>query len=157
MEKNFISTISLVSLFLVLSLKAGENSKQMAEIIALKNNNAPASIGPFSQAIKVKNVQETVYISGQLPIIPETNELITDPAEATKQCMRNLAAILEAADMDFSNVVETIIFLKDMADFSVVNTAYASFLQSPYPARATFQVAGLPKNACVEIKMVAVK
>ncbi|MCL4380100.1 Rid family detoxifying hydrolase [Candidatus Dependentiae bacterium] len=129
----------------------------MADIIPVHVDNAPKAIGPYSQAINVSNVQEMLFISGQLPIIPETGEMIADPAAATKQCMKNLAAILQGAGMHFSNVVETIILLKNIADFPVVNAAYASFLQEPYPVRATFQAGALPNDAVIEIKMTAVR
>jgi 2-iminobutanoate/2-iminopropanoate deaminase len=129
----------------------------MAHITPIHTHNAPQALGPYSQAIKVTGAHETLFISGQLPIVPETGELISEPAAATEQCMKNLAAILAAADMNFSNVVETTILLKNIADFAVVNEMYASFLQEPYPARITFQAGALPKDASVEIKMTAVK
>lgn len=127
------------------------------EIVAIQTKNAPQAIGPYSQAIKVKNVQETLYISGQLPLVPETGVLITDPAQAIKQCMMNIEAILKEADMDFANIVDVLILLTDMDDFSVINKVYESFFKKPYPARATFQVAALPKDACIEIKITAIK
>ena len=131
--------------------------KNAAQTIAIQTHNAPQAIGPYSQAIKVINGQEVLFISGQLPIIPETGELISEPTEATKQCMYNIDAILKEAGMDFSHVVETTILLANIADFPAVNNAYASFLKEPYPARVTFQVGALPKNASVEIKMTAIR
>ncbi len=155
-----IVTLSIALLYIFPSLCRVESARkleQMVRILALNTSNAPKAIGPYSQAIKVKNAQETVYISGQLPINPETGDMESDPVKATEQCMKNLRAILKEAEMDFSNVVETTILLKNIEDFPVVNTAYASFLQEPYPARATFQAGALPKGAVVEIKMTAVK
>jgi len=155
MKRILILAVTLVGI--PHNLCAEKEGTKMAQLVPIQVNNAPKAIGPYSQAIKVSNAQEMLFISGQLPIVPETGALVTDPAEATKQCMKNLAAILQQAGMDFSNVVETIILLKNIADFPVVNAAYASFLQEPYPARATFQAGALPKDAVVEIKMTAVK
>lgn len=129
----------------------------MAHITPIETQNAPQAFGPYSQALKVTQQQEMLFISGQLPLVPATGELISDVAQATAQCMHNLAAILEAADMNFGNVVDTTILLKNIADFAVVNGVYASFLHEPYPARVTFQAGALPKDAVVEIKMIAVK
>lgn len=142
---------------LCLALTCSTAIKAQAQIIALQTENAPQAIGPYSQAIKVVGVREAIFTSGQLPINPQTGELIQEPAEATRQCMKNLAAILTEGGMDFSNVIDTIILLRDINDFAAVNGAYAEFLEQPYPARATFQVAVLPKNAVIEIKMIAVK
>lgn len=119
--------------------------------------NAPEPVGPFSQAIRVQNNKETLYISGQLPIYSETGLLEDDVELATKQCMRNLLAILDEAGMDFNNVVKTTILLTDINEFPRVNKVYESFLQAPYPARMTYQVSALPKGGCVEIDMIAVK
>lgn len=156
MKKILILSISLLYVFPTLCVSAAQRNV-MAQFFALATSNAPKAIGPYSQAIKVNNAQEVLYISGQLPINPETDDLESDPAKATEQCMKNLRAILKEAGMDFNNVVETIILLKDINDFAAVNTAYAAFLQEPYPARATFQAGALPKGAVVEIKMTAVK
>jgi len=153
MNKILIAGLSLAGI-LSPEIRASDT---MAHITAVKAKNSPKALGPYSQAIKVSHAQEMLFISGQIPIVPETGILVTDPAEATRQCMRNLAAILEEAGMDFSNVVETIILLKNIADFAIVNEAYAAFLQEPYPARATFQAGALPKDAVIEIKMTAVK
>lgn len=117
--------------------------------------NAPAPIGPYSQAVLVN---DTLYMSGQIAIIPSTGEYT--PADAkteTIQVMKNIMEVLKAANMDFSNVVKTSIFLKDMNDFGVVNEEYAKYFSSDFPARETVQVSVLPKNARVEISMIAVK
>jgi 2-iminobutanoate/2-iminopropanoate deaminase len=149
-----------IALLLVFSSQCSEQMKSknnMAQVTAIQAHDAPQAIGPYSQAIKVSSAQTILFISGQLPLVPETGVLVTDPAEATKQCMNNAGAILKEAGMDFSNVVDVTILLKNMTDFGAVNGAYAAFFNEPYPARATFQVAGLPKDAVIEIKMIAVK
>lgn len=152
MKKALVSSICACMI-----MNVNAETESMAQIKALSTNNAPKAIGPFSQAISVKNPQEIVYISGQLPLVPETGELVSDPTQATNQCMKNIAAILSTANMSFDNVVETMILLKDIKDFKQVNEAYASFLKEPYPARATFQAGALPLGAVIEIKMTAVR
>ncbi len=124
----------------------------MKEVIS--TTSAPAAIGPYSQAIRVGN---TVYLSGQVALDPTTGQLIDGDVRAqTTQAMLNLQAVLEAAGADLSALVKTNIYLKDLADFTVVNETYARFLAPPYPARATVQVARLPRDAAVEIDGVAV-
>jgi 2-iminobutanoate/2-iminopropanoate deaminase len=117
--------------------------------------NAPAPIGPYNQAILKGN---TLYTSGQIAINPKTGELITTTIEAeTEQVMQNLKAILEAAGMNFEQVVKTTIFIINMNDFGAINTVYGSYFnEKTAPARETVQVAGLPKNVNVEISMVAI-
>ena len=119
-------------------------------------DKAPAPIGPYSQAIVIGT---TLYTSGQVAINPENNELVLDNIEVeTEQVMKNLKAVLEAADMTFENVVKTTIFLMNMNDFAIVNTVYGSFFEDKNaPARETVQVAGLPKGVNVEISMIAMK
>lgn len=118
--------------------------------------NAPAPIGPYNQAILIK---DTLYISGQTPIVPETGKLVKgDVKDEAKQCMTNLLAILEAAEMTFENVVKTSIFLKDMNQFKEVNEVYGSYFDAATaPARETVEVANLPMFVNVEISMIAVK
>ncbi len=118
--------------------------------------NAPAPIGPYNQAVMAGN---TLYISGQIPLHPETMELVNDTIEAeTKQVMENLKAVLTAAEMTFENVVKATIFIMDMNDFAKINAIYGSYFnEATAPARETVQVAGLPKNVSVEISMIAVK
>ena len=119
----------------------------------ISTTNAPAAIGPYSQANFVNGV---LYISGQIPINPATGELEDGIEKETHQVMKNLKAILEEAGMSFSNVVKATIFLKSMDDFAVMNEIYASYLDAnSYPARETIQVACLPKNVSVEISMIA--
>ena len=123
--------------------------------IAIHTDNAPAAIGPYSQAIQAGN---TIYVSGQLPIDPATSCFAgEDIAAQTRQSLCNIKAILAAAGADMSNVVKTTVLLADIADFAAMNAVYAEFFSAPYPARAAFQAAALPKNALVEIECVAVK
>ncbi len=119
----------------------------------INTTKAPAPIGPYNQAIVSNNM---LYISGQIPINPETNELIIgDVATETHQSMRNIAAILEEAGINFNHVVKTTIFLSDMTLFARVNEVYGSYFSGDYPARETVAVKGLPKGVNVEISMIA--
>ena len=123
--------------------------------IAIHTEHAPAAIGPYSQAIQAGN---TIYVSGQLPIDPATGAFAgTDIASQTRQSLTNMKNILIEAGTDMSAVVKTTVLLADIADFAAMNAVYAEFFSAPYPARAAFQVACLPKNALVEIECVAVK
>jgi 2-iminobutanoate/2-iminopropanoate deaminase len=116
---------------------------------------APGPIGPYSQAVLVN---DTLYIAGQVCIEPQTGMLKNkDVQEETRQVMQNLKAILEAAGMNFSNVVKTSIFLTDMNKFVDVNEVYGKYFEKDFPARETVQVAALPKFVNVEISMIAVK
>lgn len=120
----------------------------------IKTAAAPAAIGPYSQAIKAGN---TIYVSGQLPIDPATGEFAgSDITAQTRQSLTNMKNILAEAGTDMSAVVKTTVLLADIADFAAMNAVYAEFFTAPYPARAAFQVACLPKNALVEIECVAV-
>ena len=119
----------------------------------IQTSNAPAPIGPYNQAVKSGNF---LFVSGQVALKPGTNELAnTDIIEETHQVLQNLKAILAEAGMDFSNVVKTTIFLSDMDLFSQVNVIYAKYFQGDFPARETVAVKGLPKNANVEISVIA--
>ena len=123
--------------------------------IAIHTDKAPAAIGPYSQAIQAGN---TIYVSGQLPIDPATGAFAgEDIAAQTRQSLTNIKAILAEAGADMSNVVKTTVLLANMADFADMNAVYAEFFTAPFPARAAFQAAALPKNALVEIECVAVK
>ena len=123
--------------------------------VAINTPNAPAAIGPYSQAIQAGN---TIYVSGQLPIDPATGAFAGDEIKAqTRQSLTNIKAILAAAGADMSNVVKTTVLLANIADFAAMNAVYAEFFTAPFPARAAFQAAALPKNALVEIECVAVK
>ncbi len=121
---------------------------------AIASANAPAAIGPYSQAISAGGF---VFCSGQIPLDPATGALVTgDIGVQTERVMKNLAAVLEAAGVTFANVVRTTIFLVDMNDFAAVNEVYGKWFKDVPPARATVQVAALPKGARVEIDAVAV-
>ncbi len=122
---------------------------------AIHTENAPAAIGPYSQAIQAGN---TVYVSGQLPIDPATGAFAgEDIAAQTRQSLTNIRSILAGAGYSMTDVVKTTVLLADIADFAAMNAVYAEFFTAPFPARAAFQVAALPKNALVEIECVAVK
>lgn len=115
--------------------------------------NAPAPIGPYSQAVKVGN---TLYVSGQIAINPATGEMnMSDIPTETRQVMENLKAVLTAADATFDDIVMTTIFLSDMGDFAAVNAVYGSYFTADFPARATVAVKTLPKNVNVEISVIA--
>lgn len=126
----------------------------MKKIIFTKN--APAPIGPYSQAVLVGN---TLYTSGQIAINPTTNELVLSDIETeTKQVMENMKAVLHAAKMDFQHVIKALIFISDMNNFAKINSVYAQYFnEAEAPARETVEVACLPKNVNVEISMIAVK
>ena len=122
---------------------------------ALNTPAAPAAIGPYSQGIMAG---QTVYVSGQLPIDPATSAFPSDDIAAqTRQSLQNVQAILASAGMTMANVVKTTVLLADITDFAAMNDVYAEFFAAPYPARAAFQVAALPKGAKVEIEAVAVQ
>ena len=122
---------------------------------AIHTDRAPAAIGPYSQAIKAGN---TIYVSGQIPIDPATGVFAgEDITTQTRQSLTNLKSILNAAGADLCDVVKTTVYLANMGDFAAMNEVYAQFFAVPYPARAAFEVACLPKNALVEIECVAVK
>jgi 2-iminobutanoate/2-iminopropanoate deaminase len=128
-----------------------------AEIVvrAVETARAPAAIGPYSQAILAGDF---LYLAGQIAMDPESGEMVGGGIQAeTRQVMENLAAVLEAAGMSFRDVVQTQVFMVDLSEFSTMNEVYGSFLSEPYPARATVQVAALPRGARVEIQMVAVR
>ncbi|MDD5134736.1 MAG: RidA family protein [Phycisphaerae bacterium] len=117
--------------------------------------NAPAAIGPYSQAIETKDF---VYLSGQIGIDSNSGQIVTGGIAAeTKQVLENMKAVLIAAGSDLTKVVSTTVYLADMDDFAKMNEMYAEYFIEPFPARATVSVKGLPKNAKVEISAVAVK
>ena len=126
----------------------------MAKRIAIQTDDAPAAIGPYSQAIKIGS---TMWLSGQIALDPKTMTLVGETAaEQALQVLRNMGAVLAAADMGFENLAQCTIFLADMNDFSAVNEVYAEFMPDPPPARATVEVSRLPKDVLVEISGVAV-
>lgn len=115
---------------------------------------APAPIGPYSQAI-LKN--DTLYVSGQIPLDPKTGSLVVENIElATTQVLTNIGSLLKEAGMDFSNVIKCSIFLKDLNDFVAVNGIYASFFSTEPPARETVQVSRLPMDVPIEISCIAI-
>lgn len=116
---------------------------------------APAPIGPYNQAVLAGN---TLYVSGQIPLSPETGELVQGSvAEEAKQVLENVKAVLSEAGYGFADVVKTTIFLRDMGDFVAVNEIYGKYFTEAAPARETVAVAGLPKNVNVEISVIAWK
>lgn len=126
------------------------NEKQI-----IRTKNAPAAIGPYSQAVCLNG---TLYCSGQIAIDPASGQMIEgDVAAETKRVMENLKAVLAEADMDFSHVLKVSIFLKDLNDYSTVNAVYASYFSQNPPAREAVQVVRLPKDAAVEISLIAAK
>jgi len=119
----------------------------------IQTEKAPAAIGPYSQAIKAGGL---VFVSGQLPINPKTGEFVAGGiSEQTRQVLKNVAAILEAAGSSLDQVLKTTVFLADMKEFSGMNEVYGTFFTGPPPARATVAAAGLPRDARVEIEAVA--
>lgn len=120
----------------------------------VKSINAPAPIGPYSQAVFANN---TLYVSGQIALDPSNGNLVTgNITDETNQVMANLESILMAANMTFSNVVKCTIFVKDLNDFSAINDAYGKFFKHDPPARETIEICRLPKDVNVEISCIAV-
>ena len=120
---------------------------------AISTKQAPAAIGPYSQAIQVGNL---VYTSGQIPIDPATGVFVEGGIkEQTRQSLTNIKAILEEAGLSMSNVVKTTVFMADMNDFVDMNSVYSEFFTEPYPARSAVAVKTLPKGALVEIEVIA--
>jgi len=121
----------------------------------IQTDNAPAPIGPYNQAVKVK---DTLYLSGQIPLVPQSMTLVEgDLKKETQQVMENLEAVLAAANMTFENVVKTSIFLDSMENFATVNEVYGRYFDyKTAPARETVEVSNLPKYVRVEISMIAV-
>lgn len=121
--------------------------------LIIETAKAPQAIGPYSQAIRAGDL---VFLSGQIPLDPRTGELVGDDIDAqTRRVMENLAAVLEAAGTTFEKVVKTTVYLVDLSDFSRVNAIYAGYFSGNRPARATVQVAALPKGARIEIEAIA--
>jgi len=127
----------------------------MANRTAVHSDDAPKAIGPYSQAIKAGNL---LFCSGQIPLDPKSGEMVggSDVKAQAEQVMRNLKAVLEAGGASFASVVKTTIFLADLGHFKEVNEIYGGYFKDAPPARATVQVAGLPRGALVEIDAIAV-
>ena len=121
---------------------------------AVESLKAPKAIGPFSQAIETDSL---IFISGQLPINAETNEMAVGIKAQTRQSLENIKAILKERSLDMNSVVKTTVFLKDMKDFADMNEVYAEFCSDLYPARMCCQVVALPKDALIEIEAIATK
>lgn len=120
---------------------------------AIHTNNAPAALGPYSQAI---DIGDFVYLSGQVPINPANGNVESDNiTEQTKQVLTNITEVLKEANLTIENVVKTTVFLKDMNDFGAMNEVYATYFKQPYPARSAVQVGKLPKDVRVEIEVIA--
>lgn len=120
---------------------------------AISSPNAPKAIGPYSQAVRAG---DWLFLSGQVPIDPSTGNFIDgDIGAQTRRVFANLGAVLAAGGLSFADVVRTTVFLADIGDFAAMNAVYAEWFSEPYPARATVQVARLPKDARIEIDMIA--
>lgn len=120
----------------------------------ISTNNAPQAIGPYSQGMKIGDF---IFTSGQIPINPESGELVTDIKKATRQSLENLKGVLEAAGSSLDKVVKVSVFVKDMNDFALVNEIYAEYFNENPPARSCVEVARLPKDAVIEIEAIATK
>ena len=120
----------------------------------ISTNGAPAAIGPYSQAVELNG---TLFISGQIPVNPATGEMPQGIEAQTRQVLKNIGAILEAAGLTYNDVVKTTVMIANMADFAAMNAVYAEFFTQDKPARVCFQAAALPKNALVEIDAIAGK
>ena len=119
----------------------------------IHTDNAPAAIGPYSQAI---DLGEMIYTSGQIPVAPD-GSVSEDISEQTRQALLNLKAVVEAGGSSFDKVIKTTVFITDMAQFGAINAVYSEFFSEPYPARSCVQVAALPKGVSIEIEAVAIK
>ncbi|KGP77195.1 endoribonuclease L-PSP [Desulfosporosinus sp. Tol-M] len=118
----------------------------------VSTQNAPAAIGPYSQGIKVGNL---IFTSGQIPMNPQSGELIADIEGATKQSLDNVKAIIESAGSSMDKIVKTVVFLSNINDYTAMNAVYATYFPSNPPARSAVQVARLPKDAVIEIEAIA--
>ncbi len=121
---------------------------------AIKPEKGPKAIGPYSPALKLSDF---VYLSGQIPVDPETNEIVSGGIQQqTHQVMQNILTILDEMSLETRHVVKTTVFLTDMADFAAMNEVYAQYFEEPYPARSCIQVGALPKGARVEIECLVI-
>lgn len=120
----------------------------------ISTENAPAAIGPYSQAIEVNGM---VYTSGVIPVVPSTGEIPEGSKAQAKQALTNLSNLLEAAGTSMDNVIKTTVFIKEMDDFGTINEVYATFFKGDYPARSCVEVARLPKDVMLEIEAIAIK
>ena len=120
---------------------------------SIETKNAPGALGPYSQGIQAGNL---IFVSGQIPLNPENGTIPEGITSQTAQSLKNIKAIIEASECSMDNVVEVSVFLKDMNDFAAMNAVYETFFKVPYPARAAVEVARLPKDVLVEIKVTAI-
>ena len=121
----------------------------------IQTNNAPQAIGPYSQGILAG---DTLYVSGQIPVIPATGAIVSDKVEEqARQVMENVKAVVEAAGLTLDNVVRTSVFIKNMDDFGTINAVYSEYFKENCPARACVEVARLPKDVLLEMEAIAVK
>ncbi|MBQ8339748.1 MAG: RidA family protein [Clostridia bacterium] len=120
----------------------------------IATDKAPAAIGPYSQGLDLGNM---VFVSGQIPVDPATGTIPADVEAQAVQSLTNLKNVLAAAGLGMENVVKTVVFLSDLADFAVVNKIYESFFKAPFPARSCVQVAAIPKGCKLEIECIAVR
>lgn len=131
------------------------NQLNIQTMKSIHTNNAPAAIGPYSQAIEVNGF---VFASGQIPIDPSTGNIVEGGIrEQTRQALTNASKIMEEAGLTLANVIKTTVFMADMNDFAAMNEVYASFFKEPYPARSAVAVKTLPKNVLVEVECIAAK
>ncbi len=120
----------------------------------VSTTEAPAAVGPYSQAVRIGPM---LFTAGQIPLDPQSGQIVSeDVAEQTKRVLENLTAVLKAENMNFSNIVKTTVFMTNLADFQTMNDIYAGYFKDSPPARSTVQVAALPRGAQVEIEVVAV-
>ena len=123
----------------------------------ISTNNAPAAIGPYSQAIVVRP-KDMLFISGQIAIDPQSGDMVgTTTKEQTEQVLKNIEAILKASNFKKSDVIKVTVFMKDLSDFGDMNDVYEAFFEGHKPVRAAVEVAELPKNALIEIEVIAVR
>lgn len=120
----------------------------------ISTNKSPAAIGPYSQGIDIGNM---VFVSGQIPVNPETGAMADSIEEQTAQSLNNIKNILREAGLSMKNVIKTVVFLDDLSNFAAMNKVYESFFSDPFPARSCVEVAAIPKGAKVEIECIAVK
>lgn len=149
---------TLVCALLAIASSCTNNSQNQPSTMKqrINTNNAPAAIGPYSQAID--SGTGLIFVSGQLPIDPATGAFPEGGVkEQTRQSLTNAKAILEAAGLSLANVVKTTVFLADMGDFAAMNEVYAEFFAEPFPARSAVAVKTLPKNALVEVECIAAR
>jgi len=151
-RRDALIAIGAAALLAPKILSASQRSEEMKKEV--KTDKAPQAIGPYSQGIVANGF---VFCSGQIPIVPQTGQLDTGGIEdQTRQVLKNVSAVLEAAGTSQDNVVKATVFLQDMNDFAAMNKVYAEFFKKPFPARAAVQVARLPRDVKVEIEVIAI-